>query len=313
MIKGGVGFFDSGIGGLTVLSACAHAMESVAYYYGDNARAPYGNLPPSVIRRYVEEAFLLFEQLEARAVVVACNTATAVCLEDLRARYAFPIIGTEPALLPASSCGGEVLVLATRATVESVRFATLLQRSSKNNPKTTYRVEACDGLAGAIEKGEPFERIKQRLPTCNPSAVVLGCTHYVYIRKEIENYYGVPVFDGNDGVARRLHSILSNDSIDHFSKNFTKSRDERPLFDFLPIFEGESTTYCHAENVQNSNGTNMNKCSQKCAKNAKKVSKMLDFSQIYFFGSGREINYKKYEQMFVVNKNSKWRKVEGKI
>ena len=309
-----VAFFDSGIGGLTVLSKCMENADDLTfYYYGDNARAPYGNLPPETIRRYVFEAFDLFERLDVTAAVVACNTATAVCMDDLRARYTFPIIGTEPAIFPAASKGGEVLVLATRATVESKRMLRLLERASLLYPDTRFRLAPCDDLAGGIEKGVPFERLKNFLPTCVPDAVVLGCTHYVYVRKEIENYYSVPVFDGNEGVAKRLKEVLNSTKNRCFSKNFTKNRDERPpTAEICPkqVFEAE---FCRAEKEPFLNGGYTNKCLQKCTKNGEKASKSGDFSQIFFFGSGREINYKKYEQMFVVDKNVKWQKVGGKV
>ena len=123
MQKGKIAFFDSGIGGLTVLRSCLERLDGyIYYYYGDNARAPYGNLSKENIRRYVLEAFDCFCDLGVDGAVVACNTATAVCMEELRERYAFPIVGTEPAIYPAAAMGGEVLVLATRATVVRERI-----------------------------------------------------------------------------------------------------------------------------------------------------------------------------------------------
>ena len=180
MTKGGVAFFDSGIGGLSVLHACVSAgYDGVCYYYGDNARAPYGNLPMDRIRAYVDEAFELFSYLQVRAVVVACNTVTAVCLDALRERYPFPIIGTEPALIPAAKQGGEILLMATRATVESDRLRRLIDKTREMYPSAKIRAVACDGLAGGIEKGLPFSELKKLLPTCAPDVVVLGCTHYI--------------------------------------------------------------------------------------------------------------------------------------
>ena len=105
--KGGIAFFDSGIGGLTTLSACldyakARNFSGINYYYyGDNFRAPYGNLSDKQIFSYVDEIFSRFQALEVSAAVLACNTATAVCAERLREKYPFPIIGIEPSILPA--------------------------------------------------------------------------------------------------------------------------------------------------------------------------------------------------------------------
>ena len=129
--KGGIAFFDSGIGGLTVLAECQKYIKSnIFYYYGDNARAPYGNLSSAVVQSYVKEAFDLFADLQVKAAVVACNTVTALCVESLRNHYAFPIIGAEPAItLAARQTEGEVLILATKGTLESERFRLLCQKT----------------------------------------------------------------------------------------------------------------------------------------------------------------------------------------
>ena len=114
--KGGIAFFDSGIGGLTTLSSCvdyaqAHNLGGINYYYyGDNFHAPYGNLSEGQIFSYVDEIFSRFKSLEVSAAVLACNTATAVCAERLREKYTFPIIGLEPAILPAAKEGGAHLL-----------------------------------------------------------------------------------------------------------------------------------------------------------------------------------------------------------
>lgn len=95
--EGGIGFFDSGLGGLTVLSACLDGLGLPVCYYGDNARAPYGGLPEEKILAYAEEAFDAFSALRVRAAVIACNTVTAVCADRLREKYPFPVVGAEPA------------------------------------------------------------------------------------------------------------------------------------------------------------------------------------------------------------------------
>ncbi len=209
---GGVAFFDSGIGGLTVLAACRKQLPNeIFYYYGDNARAPYGNLPEEVIFSYVEEAFAHFCRLEAKAVVLACNTATAVCVEGLRRKYSVPIIGAEPALFPAAQCGGEVLVLCTCATGNSARFLRLQANALARFPDVRFLCIGCAELAGEIERHatEKEYSYARFLPPAHPSAVVLGCTHYAYIKHQIERFYQCPVFDGNEGIAKRLRWVLS--------------------------------------------------------------------------------------------------------
>lgn len=213
--EGGVGFFDSGLGGLTVLSSCLkHLCGIPVYYYGDNARAPYGNLPEATIRAYTEEAFRQFASLRARAAVIACNTATAVCADFLRRQYPFPVVGAEPAVRSAAVPGGLIFVLVTCATAQSARFSALCERVEREFPHARLCVCPSAGLAEAVEKhlteGKSFP-LSGLLPPGRPDAVVLGCTHYVFLREEIRRFYGCPVYDGNEGIARELSRVLSSD------------------------------------------------------------------------------------------------------
>lgn len=214
IMKGGVAFFDSGIGGLTVLAACRKEFpEECFYYYGDNRHAPYGNLSVEKIRRYTIRAFEEFRRLQVKAAVVACNTVTAVCIEELRNRYSFPIIGTEPAVLSAARRGGEVWVLTTRATYNSERFRSLCNRAKEKYPGAIIRPIACDCLAGVIESNIADRDFNYTLalPRGKPSSVVLGCTHYIYIKERIRDFYGCEVFDGNVGVVKQLSRILGEE------------------------------------------------------------------------------------------------------
>ena len=212
--KGGIAFFDSGIGGLTVLNECKKLLPCENfYYYGDNRHAPYGNLPQKKIKKYVARAFKRFQRLQVKAVVLACNTATAVCVEELRQKYTFPIIGAEPAVLSAAKGGGEVFVLTTRATYESARFQALLKKAATLYPHPKIKAFPCEGLAGAIEKNILDGRVDYTpfLPRGKPDAVVLGCTHYVYIGEQIGRFYSCTVFDGNHGIALRLRQVLEDE------------------------------------------------------------------------------------------------------
>ncbi|MBO5479748.1 MAG: aspartate/glutamate racemase family protein [Clostridia bacterium] len=209
--KGGVAFFDSGIGGLTVLAECQKYVKDTFFYYlGDNLRAPYGNLPKATVCSYVNEMFEKLARLQPRAVVVACNTATALCIESLRKQYAFPIIGAEPAVFTAAKNGGDIFVLSTRATYESQRFQTLCRRAELFYPNARLHLHACNRLAGEIERHlfTPEWDVAPFLPTGNPDSVVLGCTHYVFLKKQIQTFYQTAIYDGNEGIAKRLRSVL---------------------------------------------------------------------------------------------------------
>lgn len=298
VLKGGIAFFDSGIGGLTVLAECQKQQgDEIYYYYGDNHHAPYGNLPPKKIKRYVFRAFRLFKRLKVKAAVIACNTATAVCIKDLRRKFSFPIIGAEPAVCKAADKGGKVLVLATRATCESERFHALCERAKKLFPSAEISVRPCDGLAGVIERNiarRDFDYTPY-LPNEKTDAVVLGCTHYIYIVEQIANFYGCPIFDGNEGIARRLACVLQEIRVGNRETcpPMPTDRDNRPLDTQIDHKVGTLTTksrkkdYCHILSNKRSR-----KIVQKHPKNQK-------IRGVIFLGKQRENNKKCHEQMFI--------------
>ena len=286
--KGGILFFDSGIGGLTVLQETLMCFSNqVFFYYGDNDHAPYGNLSALEIQRRVNAVFREMENYEITLAVLACNTATAICAEELRARYTYPIVGAEPAIVPAMKGGGEVLVLATKATCESTRFRLLCEKGQKEYPNAVLELFACEGLAGeienSVEKGE--WNISSYLPPKRPNSVVLGCTHYVYAKKEIEDFYGCSVWDGNAGIAKRVHSIMqSKTTQNHFY------RDEQPLK--TPTFASE----CARTDFLLKNGKNK----QVFYENQAKEDCFIDEknNRIFFLGTQKNRNKHIFEQMF---------------
>ncbi len=289
--KGGIGVFDSGLGGLTVLAACVQNLKNeIFYYYGDNRHAPYGNLKEKKIKKYVNNAFKRFSRLKVKAVVIGCNTATAVCIEALRKKYSFPIIGAEPAVFSAAKDGGEAWVLVTKATYDSERFNRLLKKASGAFPKAKVIPKACPTLAGAIEKNllkktfdyTPF------LPKGNPDAVVLGCTHYIYIKEQIEKLYNCKVYDGNIGIVNRLKFIFKE------SKS-SKNRDEQPL---------ESNIVYNSKNfdkkIKESKEQKINKSFSKRMKKIPKKAEKGGVLSVFFISKTKKGNKKVYEQIFVL-------------
>lgn len=203
-----VGVFDSGIGGLTVLRALHARLPQTQFcYLGDNGNAPYGSRPAEEIALLTERGLCVFERLGVDAAVIACNTATAVCLERMRARFSFPILGVEPAVKRAAEECRDVLVLATPRTAESLRLSRLIARF----PQTRFTVAPMPHLAGDIERSitqdERFDPTPQ-LPSFSGDGVVLGCTHYSFFRREIAAFYGATVFDGSEGTANRLADTI---------------------------------------------------------------------------------------------------------
>ena len=204
-----VAFFDSGVGGLTLLSAFCRAYPGCpTLYFGDNANAPYGDRPAADIRRLALAAFDRIAVYPVRAAAVACNTVTAACIGELRRRFPFPVVGVEPAVRPAVAAarGGRVLLLCTRATLAGARVRRLLAE----RPDTAVVAHCPARLAAAVEENlfrlsalsvSPF------LPPGKFDAAVLGCTHYVWLREAFERALGCPVFDGTAGALRRLAAV----------------------------------------------------------------------------------------------------------
>ena len=190
-----IGVFDSGIGGLGVLRALMAELPRERFVYlADNAHAPYGERGDAfVLSRARALARQLLEEHAIKALVVACNTATAAAVRALRAELGqLPIVGIEPALKPAaaSSRTGHVGVLATRGTLQSAKFQELLRHL---DGATRFHLQACDGLADAIEKeaagadpAKTAELIGQHVSALGAlgrgpgqiDTLVLGCTHY---------------------------------------------------------------------------------------------------------------------------------------
>jgi len=219
-----IGVFDSGVGGLSVLKALRLEMPLERFVYvSDAGHAPYGERDlEHVLQRSMAVGDYLVQQHHARALVVACNTATAAAISALRAAYpTLPIVGIEPALKPAAALTrtARVGVLATRGTLGSDKFQALLQAQ---NPAVQFVLQACDGLAAAIEHDDAaqIQSLCARY-TANmgrfgaaPGAidtVVLGCTHYAFAATELQNLLGpdVTLMDAGQPVAQRTHNLLA--------------------------------------------------------------------------------------------------------
>lgn len=218
--------FDSGIGGLNLLRACAVRVPHAHYYYiSDGENVPYGNRSPEEITRLTLNALSGIEELNPAALVVACNTVTATCIEALRKKYSFPVVGIQPAVKQAAKVGGKCLVLATGATVKSAAFLNLVTRFTPD-----AEVVGCKDLAAFIEGNVlslSYELPQGLLPETRADSVVLGCTHYAFVTEQIKRRFGCPVFDGIEGTANRFSKILgTSDHIlprtgifDHASSN----------------------------------------------------------------------------------------------
>ena len=214
-----IGVFDSGIGGISVLRHLRAQLPNERFlYFGDSANAPYGTRPRSEIRALTLSAAKMLMDRGCKALVVACNTATAAAIEDLRCRYPDKIIiGIEPALKIASDRfpGSAVGVMATPATLREEKFARLLSRFADHC--RVVKLPAA-GLVELVEagKGNSAEAENLLRPLLAPyknqlSAVVLGCTHYPFAAGTIAKLLGenTVLLDGGPGTARETRRRLT--------------------------------------------------------------------------------------------------------
>lgn len=212
-----IGFFDSGLGGISVLREAVKEMPEESYiYYGDSANAPYGSKSHDEIYALTMQGIRYLQSQDIKALVIACNTATSVAVEQLRCDLKIPVISMEPAVKPAlENTNGKVLVLATPATLEQERYKKLVEGLHGNERVINC---PCDRLAGLIEKHiyddkEEIDTYLDRLlaPYAGRvDAAVLGCTHYVFIKDRIASRLpGTRLFDGNHGTVMHLRSVLT--------------------------------------------------------------------------------------------------------
>lgn len=230
-----IGFFDSGVGGLSVMREALKLMPNENYiYFGDSKNAPYGTKEMNEVRDLTFDAVEFLLSKGAKAIVVACNTATSAAASELRKVYKeVPIIGIEPAVKPAVELhrNGDVIIMATPFTLSHLKFKKLMYM---------YRQDAsiypmpCAGLVEFIEKGDlNSNNVKKYLEdkfkeyeNKDIAAIVLGCTHYPFIKETLSEVVGgdIPIIDGGEGTARELKRKLED--MDLISDSKTKGEIE---------------------------------------------------------------------------------------
>ena len=212
-----VGVLDSGVGGVYVLRQAVRLMPRENFlFYGDLGHAPYGSRPTEEIRKISMDAARYLVDQGVKALLVACNTATSAAVETMRAEFSIPVVGVEPALKPAveAACGGKIAVMATPATLRLPRFARLLEACGAQSRLVAL---PCPGLSLMVERfgpGSPMvinylSELFNDAPVDKLSGVVIGCTHYSYLKNDLKTLLGhVPLFDGAEGAARQLRRVL---------------------------------------------------------------------------------------------------------
>lgn len=213
--KGPIAVFDSGVGGISVLKEMVKIMPNEDFlYYGDSRNAPYGTKSLEEVRRLTISHTEDFIRRGAKAVAIACNTATSAAVRVLRQMYPqLPLVGIEPALKPAVLYKEQprVLVMATPMTIREEKFKNLLHQYE--DQATIYSL-SCPGLMEYVEEGKAsspeVEEFLQKLLgdylDKEIDCVVLGCTHYPFVRDAVADVMGerVAIFDGGAGTAREM-------------------------------------------------------------------------------------------------------------
>ncbi|HEX5724282.1 MAG TPA: glutamate racemase [Longimicrobiaceae bacterium] len=218
-----VGIFDSGLGGLSVAREVHDDLPAEdLLYLADTAYLPYGDRSAEWVRGRTLAAGRWLEEEGAKVLVVACNTASAAALETLREHLAIPVVGLEPAVKPAAAAtrNGRVGVLATAGTVRSARLQRLVESYAQGREVV---LQGCPGLADAIEDGvlsgpelrARLEPYLEPLRRAGVDTVVLGCTHYVFVRDAIAAGLGpdVRLLDSGEAVARQTARVLEEQGL----------------------------------------------------------------------------------------------------
>lgn len=233
--SGKIGIFDSGIGGVTVLREIIKILPKENYiYYSDSKNNPYGDKSDVEINELCDKIVQNFIKEGCKAIVIACNTASAKSVAWLRERYPeVPFIAIEPAykMVHDYAYDKPTLVMATKGTINSEKFNLLLKKY--DNHKTFLL--PCVGLADRIEQGNK-EEIKKYLKEMigdykgKVKNVVLGCTHYPLIQKEIENILGqVQFFNGAPNLAKHLKDVLYEKDLLYEGEGIVQFEDSQGL------------------------------------------------------------------------------------
>ena len=216
-----IGVFDSGVGGLSVLRAArAELPQENFIYFADSGFAPYGDKPDSYVIERSERIGAWFVAQGVKAIVVACNTATAIAVQTLRRNFDLPIVGVEPGLKPAIAVtrSGKVGVLATAATLASKRYADLLERIQRDAPQIEFIARVGVGWVESVERGDLISNdtatrvadVVTLLLERGCDTLVLGCTHYPFLAPAIQRAAPqAKIIDTAPAIARELSRRIS--------------------------------------------------------------------------------------------------------
>jgi glutamate racemase len=255
MLLGGqklnIGIFDSGIGGMTLLHQALVSLPNEDYiFYADTDNVPYGTKTRKQVISYVDTVMAFMEAHHCDAVVIACNTATAVAAAPMREKYSFPIIGIEPAVKPAvnSSNGKRVLVIATPLTVKEEKLRNLVEKVDNEH---LVDLLALPRLVEFAERGEfdspsvvsYLENELSRYDFEEYGELVLGCTHFNYFKDSLRRILPNPVklIDGSEGTINQLARVLKLETLKE--QTFTNDLNVEYYYSGRRLTEGKDLLY----------------------------------------------------------------------
>lgn len=223
-----IGIFDSGVGGISIMSEIRKLLPGEhLLYFADSAYCPYGVKAPDLIRQRIFGICEFLLGLRAKLIVVACNTASIAGLDALREHFAVPIVGVEPAVKPAAATtkNGKVGLLATGVTIAGQRFSSLLERFGDGVEILT---QPAPGLVELVEAGqlsgptveEMLGRYLDPLLSHGVDTIVLGCTHYPFLKPLVEKLAGpdIQVLETGTAVARQAVRMMAGNNLANLAK-----------------------------------------------------------------------------------------------
>jgi len=219
-----IGIFDSGVGGITVLKRALEFLPDESFlYYADTQNVPYGTKSKDEVKAYVFDAVDFILKQGIKALVIACNTATSVAINDLRKEYKIPILGMEPAVKPAveKNKGKRVLVAATPITLAEEKYHNLVDKLHCGNIVDGLPLPELVNYAENFEFDENviMSYLKEKLAPYDTSqygTVVLGCTHFPFYREYFRKLFpeGTDIIDGSTGTARYLRKVIYDNKLE---------------------------------------------------------------------------------------------------
>lgn len=237
-------FIDSGIGGITTLCETIKHLPSLNFiYFADDQYAPYGNKSAIKLQNRISKIIDMFIE-NINMVVLACNTATACTIDYIRKKYNIPIVGTEPAINLANNPNSKILLLATPATLSNKRIITLTK-----NCLAKVKFLALPSLATLIdeyylkENKVAYKKIINLIKDISYiskqfSHIVLGCTHYVHLKRHFTEITNNCVLDGNYGVYKQINRLITKDNLSLYPTNMfsCSTNDKNVIKKYQKIF-----------------------------------------------------------------------------